>query len=144
MDCLETKLKEEMRKYRSILQKITRIKTKILCALREEECLEAADNVVEYDLAQYKDLVKSLGKASTNVKSTLDEFPDNADQHSNDRFNTARRTRDVQNEEKQSLVIERFLRRHQEQYMLMTDVLSDNEEVPDEAANMGEPEVSTA
>ena len=41
-DRLEDRLKEEVRSYRKLLQKISRVKTKILCALRDEGCPEAA------------------------------------------------------------------------------------------------------
>ena len=41
IDRLEERLKEEVRNYRRLLQKIARIKTKILCALRDEGCAEA-------------------------------------------------------------------------------------------------------
>ena len=40
-DRLEERLKEEVRNYRRLLQKIARVKTKILCALRDEGCPEA-------------------------------------------------------------------------------------------------------
>ena len=39
----ETKLMSEMKAYRKLLQKISKIKTKILCALREEGCREAGE-----------------------------------------------------------------------------------------------------
>ena len=39
----EKKLMEEMKNYRKLLQKVARMKTKILFALREEGCREAAD-----------------------------------------------------------------------------------------------------
>ena len=40
---LEKQLKEEMKIYRRLLQKISTMKTKILCALREEGCSQAAE-----------------------------------------------------------------------------------------------------
>ena len=40
---LENKLKNEMKSYRKLLQKVSRMKTKLLFALREEGCLEAAE-----------------------------------------------------------------------------------------------------
>ena len=43
VDRLEDRLREEVKTYRRFLQKISRIKTKILCALREEGCAEAAE-----------------------------------------------------------------------------------------------------
>ena len=42
-DRLEERLREQVRTYRKILQKIARIKTKILCALRDEGCPEAGE-----------------------------------------------------------------------------------------------------
>ena len=42
-DRLEERLKEEVRTYRKLLQKISRVKTKILCALRDEGCPEAGE-----------------------------------------------------------------------------------------------------
>ena len=43
MDRLEERLRERVRSYRRLLQKIVQIKTKILGALRDEGCSEAAD-----------------------------------------------------------------------------------------------------
>ena len=42
-DRMEDRLRGEVRAYRKLLQKISRIKTKILCALRDEGCQEAAE-----------------------------------------------------------------------------------------------------
>ena len=42
-DRLEDRLREEVRAYRKLLQKISRVKTKVLCALRDEGCPEAAE-----------------------------------------------------------------------------------------------------
>ena len=55
-------------------------------------------NVIEYDLSKYKELVEGLGEASIDVEAALDDFPVDTDQHWNDRYNAARRTRDVENE----------------------------------------------
>ena len=43
MDRLEERLKEQVKNYRRYLQKIARIKTKVLAALRDEGCVEAAE-----------------------------------------------------------------------------------------------------
>ena len=40
---LEGKLREEMKTYRKLMQKVSRTKTKIMCALREVGCREAAE-----------------------------------------------------------------------------------------------------
>ena len=42
-EMLEARLREEMKTYRKTLQKISRLKTKVICALREEGCQEAAE-----------------------------------------------------------------------------------------------------
>ena len=40
---METKLRDQMKTYRKLLQKVSRTKTKIMCALREVGCREAAE-----------------------------------------------------------------------------------------------------
>ena len=42
-DQLEARLREQMKNYRRLLQKVAKVKTKLLCALRDADCREAAE-----------------------------------------------------------------------------------------------------
>ena len=191
-----------MKAYRKLLQKIVKIKTKVLCALREvgvreaedilqipakepgasrcescvgcftlksegactlcpacrkeDECEEhtrlcfawrqpattfVAGSVVmgvsslcviaDYELRRYRELLEQLGDASIEIEATLDEFPRGASEHLNDRYNASRRTRDIQIEEEQFVVIETLVLRYQDERVQLDDVLSDDEEAED-------------
>ena len=207
---LEQNLREEMRNYRRMLQKISTMKTKILCALREEGCGQAAEmlqtpvraagaqrcgicvgcitvqksgpclacvncrkdedcsehtrlcfnwrqpsttfvqgsevtgvssicNIADYDLGKYRQLLEKLGDCSLEIESVLDEFPAEASQHSNDRFNKDRRERDVRNEDEQLVLIEALVYKYQEERNRLDEVETDVEdEVPDDAVNVGD------
>ena len=207
---LEQKLREEMKNYRRMLQKISTMKTKILCALREEGCGQAAEmlqtpvraagaqrcgicvgcitvqksgpclsfvdcrkdgdcsehtrlcfdwrqpsttfvqgsevtgvssicNIADYDLGKYRQLLEKLGDCSLEIESVLDDFPAEASQHSNDRFNKDRRERDVRNEDEQLVLIEALVYKYQEERNRLDEVETDVEdEVPDDAVNVGD------
>ena len=207
-DRLEAKLKEQVKTYRKHLQKISRLKTKILGALRDKGCREAAEllqmpakepgatrcskcvgcrtlasegpchgclacqgnteceehtrlcmtwsqpattfvagsvstgvsslcNVIDYDLAKYKELMDKLGDASLEVEAVLNEFPVGSDKHVNDRFNASRRTRDIEVEEDQFATIEMLLNRYQEHRVRLRDVLGSDDEDEDDAIDVG-------
>ena len=93
--------------------------------------------IAEYDLKRYRDLVDALGDASLEVEAVLDDFPAGAEQHRNDRYNATRRTRDIQYEEEQFLVIEELVGRYQEERVRLVDVQSDDEEDLDDAVDVG-------
>ena len=206
-DRLEAKLKNDVKTYRRQLQKISKTKTKILCALRDEGCREAAEllqtparepgvercrrcvgchtletlgpcfhcpgcqaqeectehsrlcfawrqptatfvvgsvitgvsslcNVQEYDLTKYKDLVEQLGEMSLEIECTLDEFPVGSTEHRNDRYNATKRTRDMQNEEEQRLVIETLLNCYQDERSRLDEVQSEAEEPIDDTVEV--------
>ena len=204
----EAALRNEVKQYRRTLQKISKMKTKILCALRDEGCPEAGQmlqtpppeargprcqncggcqtlsgmgpcmtcldcrneadctehtrlcfgwrqppttfvmgstvtgvsslcNAAEYELDKYKELVEKLGEASLEVDAVLDQFPAGAEEHSNGRFNQARRERDIRCEDEQLMIIESLLGRYQEQRVRLIDVRSDSEDgVVDDAVEV--------
>ena len=205
---MEVKLKEAMKTYRKLLQKIVRTKTKVLSALKDEGVRQAEDllltpakeagatrcqqcvgcvtlntvgpccvcpdcrmkeectehtrlcltwrqptttyvagsevtgvssicAIAEYDLKRYRDLLDSLGDASLEVEAVLDDFPSGAEQHRNDRYNATRRTRDIQYEEEQFVVIENLVNRYQEERVRLVDVESDGEDDVDDAVDVG-------
>ena len=212
-DRMEAKLKDQVKVYRKQLQKISRLKTKILGALRDENCAEAAEllqtptrdpnaprcgrcigcltleregpcqecqpcrsiggcsehtrlcmtwpqpmatfiagsvstgvsslcDIIDYDLAKYKDYLDKLGDASLEVEAVLDEFPVGSEKHLNDRFNATRRTKDIQVEEDQFGVIEMLLNRYQDHRARLRDVFDDDEEIPDDAVDVAQADVS--
>ena len=204
----ERKLMDEMKTYRKILQKVARMKTKLLFALREEGCREAAEmlqsppreagavrcnncqgctvratqggcgncldceknedctehsrlcfswrqppttyvagsvvtgissgcNLVDYDIAKYRELVDKLGDVSVEIESTLDTFPAGSDIQRNDRFSQTRRERDLANEDEALSRIEILLSRYQEQTSRLDDVRSDGEDdAPNDAVSV--------
>ena len=79
-----------------------------------------------------------LGDASLEIESTLDTFPAGSDKHDNDRFSSARRQRDIMNEDEQLMLIETLLVRYQEERARLRELEEDDQSVRDDAVDVGQ------
>ena len=98
--------------------------------------IASIQDIIEYDLSEYKRLLERLEDASLEIEAVLDEFPARSEKHCNDRYNIDRRDRDARNEEEQWLTIEALLRRQQEHIVRLQDVWSDEEDGLDDAVDV--------